>query len=62
MKIPGDVDGDGDVDYDDFIILAGAYGSSIGQPAYVKEADFDDDGDVDYDDFIVLAGNYGKTT
>ncbi len=57
----GDVDGDGDVDYNDFIILAGAYGSSSGQPAYDVCADFDKDGDVDYDDFMVLAGNYGKS-
>ncbi len=61
VTIPGDTDGDLDVDYDDFIVLAGAYGSSIGLPAYRSEADFDCDGDVDYDDFIVLAGNYGKT-
>ncbi len=61
ITIIGDVDGDLDVDYDDFIVLAGAYGSSSGHPAYRPEADFDDDGDVDYDDFIVLAGNYGKT-
>lgn len=58
--IPGDTDSDGDVDYDDFIVLAGAYGSSSGQPAYDERADFDHDGDVDYDDFIVLAGNYGR--
>ncbi len=61
VTIAGDTDGDLDVDYDDFIVLAGAYGSSFGQPAYKPEADFDNDGDVDYDDFIILAGNYGKT-
>ncbi len=60
-KLFGDVEGDRDVDYDDFIVLAGAYGSSSGQPAYDERADFDRDGDVDYDDFIVLAGNYGKS-
>ncbi len=59
-RITGDIDRDGDVDYDDFVILAGAYGSRRGQPAYEPEADFDIDGDVDYDDFIALAGNYGK--
>ncbi len=61
VTIAGDIDGDLDVDYDDFIVLAGAYGSSVGDPAYVPEADFDGDGEVDYDDFIVLAGNYGTT-
>ncbi len=60
-ELMGDCDGDGDVDYDDFIILAGAYGTSAGQPSYHARADLDNDGDIDYDDFIVLAGNYGKT-
>lgn len=46
-------------DYDDFIMLAGAYGSSSGHPAYTPEADFDLDGDVDNHDFLILAGNYG---
>ncbi len=61
ITIPGDADGDVDVDYDDFIILAGAYGSSEGEAAYDQRADFDHDKNIDYDDFIILAGNYGKT-
>jgi len=60
-RLAGDTDGDRDVDYSDFIVLAGAYGSTIGQPAYKRNADFDVDGDVDYTDFIALAGNYGKS-
>jgi len=61
--LAGDCDKDSghDVDYDDFTILAGAYGSSSPDPAYDERADFDRDGDVDYDDFVVLAGNYGKS-
>ncbi len=59
--ILGDIDRDGDVDFDDFTVLAGAYGSIHGDPAYDERADFDRDDDVDYDDFIILAGNYGKT-
>ena len=60
-RLGGDVDSDRDVDYSDFIVLAGAYGSVVGQPAYKRNADFDQDGDVDYSDFIKLAGNYGKS-
>jgi len=59
-RLGGDVDSDRDVDYNDFVVLAGAYGSTSGQPAYKRNADFDDDGDVDYNDFVKLAGNYGK--
>jgi len=61
--LAGDCDKDSghDVDYDDFTILAGAYGSKRGDPGYDERADFDNDDDVDYDDFIVLAGNYGRS-
>ncbi len=57
----GDCDGDYEVDYDDFIILAGAYGTSVGEAGYHARADLDNDGDVDYDDFITLAGAYGTS-
>ena len=60
-KIPGDIDGDGDVDPDDVYVLAMAYGAVFPDPRYVEEADFDGDGDVDPDDVYVLAQNYGKS-
>jgi hypothetical protein len=60
-RLVGDCDSDRDVDYSDFVILAGAYGSILGQPAYKEQADFDHDGDIDYSNFVGLAGNYGKT-
>ena len=62
VQLTGDIDDDGDVDYDDLVVLAGAYGSSIGQPVYNPDADLDRDNDVDCDDLFVLARNYGKTT
>jgi len=58
--IPGDIDGDGDVDRYDFGIFAGAYGSSAGDPNYDGRCDFDSDGDVDRYDFGIFAGNYGR--
>jgi hypothetical protein len=58
--IPGDVDGDGDVDRYDFGSFAGAYGSSAGDSNYDIECDLDKDGDVDRYDFGTFAGNYGK--
>jgi hypothetical protein len=60
-RLVGDADSDRDVDYSDFVLLAGGYGSILGQPAYREQADFDHDGDIDYTDFVGLAGNYGKT-
>ena len=59
FTIAGDITGNHEVDYDDFIILAGAYGSSIGDATYEADAYLDCDEQVDYDDFIILAGNYG---
>lgn len=61
VTIPGDVDGDYCVGSADFSILAGAYGTSVGDPVYVPEADINCDGYIDSADFSILAGNYGNT-
>ncbi|NLF31033.1 MAG: hypothetical protein GX591_09125 [Planctomycetes bacterium] len=54
---PGDADGDGDVDLDDFVILKNNFGTATG--ATCAQGDFDDDGDVDLDDFVLLKNNFG---
>jgi hypothetical protein len=59
--ILGDINRDGDVDFDDLAAFAGSYGSFSGEPAYNADADLDHDGDIDLNDLIVLARNYGKT-
>ena len=55
---PGDINADGVVDLDDFIILAGNFGN--GPDATPQQGDLNDDGFVDLDDFIILAGNFGN--
>ena len=55
---PGDINGDGVVDLDDFIILAGNFGSGPG--ATLQQGDLSNDGFVNLDDFIILAGNFGN--
>jgi len=60
--IPGDVDGDGDVDLSDLAALLAAYGSNTGDPNYNPDADLDDDGDVDLADLAMLLANYGTGT
>ena len=55
----GDFDGDGDVDFDDFVDFAAAYGATTCADAnYDAIADFDDDCNVDFDDFVDFAGEY----
>ncbi|NLF30486.1 MAG: hypothetical protein GX591_06325 [Planctomycetes bacterium] len=55
---PGDADGDGDVDLDDFVILKNNFGTA---GATYAQGDFDLDGDVDLDDFVLLKNNFGTT-
>ncbi|NLF31432.1 MAG: hypothetical protein GX591_11180 [Planctomycetes bacterium] len=56
---PGDADGDGDVDLDDFAALKNHFGTAAG--ATTAQGDFDGDGDVDLDDFAILKNNFGAT-
>ncbi|MFW6155630.1 MAG: hypothetical protein ACOC95_10485 [Planctomycetota bacterium] len=57
--LPGDADGDDDVDLDDFVLLKSNFGTASGATA--AEGDFDGDGDVDLDDFVILKSNFGTT-
>ena len=54
--VPGDLDGDGDVDLADLAILLAHYGMS---GAGYEDGDLDGDGDVDLADLSTLLANYG---
>ena len=56
-SLPGDADGDGDVDAADYIALKANMGTATG--AVLADGDFDEDGDVDWDDLQLLQDNYG---
>jgi hypothetical protein len=60
--LPGDVDGDGDVDLQDLAALLSAYGACDGDPDYNAAADFDSSGCVDLSDLATLLSNYGVGT
>jgi len=62
VRMPGDTDGDGDVDFDDFINFAGPYGLKEGEDDFEEYGDIDGDGDIDFDDFIIFAGIYGQNS
>jgi hypothetical protein len=55
VAVPGDTDGDDDVDDED---LAN-FQAQFGLKGAGNTADFDDDGDVDLDDFATIRANFG---
>lgn len=55
--LPGDLDGDGQVTFDDFKNLAANFGKN---PATYVDGDIDLQGDVAFDDFKILAANFGQ--
>jgi hypothetical protein len=61
VRIPGDVNGDGDVDALDLSDLNEAYGSTPKEPNWNSNCDIDGDDIVDVFDLFSLGKNYGKT-
>jgi hypothetical protein len=61
LTIPGDMDGDRDVDIFDVVSTAYAYGTREGDSQYVPDYDIDGDGTIDLLDMVTIAGNYGQT-
>jgi hypothetical protein len=57
--VPGDIDGDGDVDLADLAILLAAYDTCAGDPFFNPAADLDDSGCVDLADLAILLAAYG---
>ena len=55
-----DFDGDGVVDFFDFVAFAGVFGSQRGDGKYVAAYDLTQDGGIGFDDFLVFASNFGK--
>lgn len=60
VTIPGDIDGDRDVDIFDIVRMSAAYGTSIGNPKYEPNSDVDDDGIINIFDVVRAAMHYGQ--
>jgi len=57
--LPGDLDGDGDVDLSDLAAMLSAFGLCSGDPGYDAAADLDAGGCVDLSDLAGLLSNFG---
>jgi len=60
VSIPGDVDGDRDVDIFDAVKVTRIYGSELGDPQYTPNEDIDNDGQITIFDVVILASHYGE--
>ncbi len=59
--LAGDFDGDDDVDFDDYVAFASAFGSRPGGANWDAKFDLDRDDRVGFDDFAAFARSYGKS-
>ena len=55
-----DFDESGVVDFRDFVLLAGAFGSNQGEDKYEDRLDLDSDGLIGFSDFLKFASHFGK--
>ena len=55
-----DVNGDGAVDFSDFVVFAQKFGTSRGDDGYDVRCDLDGDGTIGFADFLIFAGVFGK--
>lgn len=60
-RLAGDADGNGTVDFNDFLQLQASFGTSTGNASYNSGADTDGNGTVDFNDFLTLQAQFGKT-
>ncbi len=60
VTLPGDADGDRDVDIFDIVRMAGAYGINMPDSRYDPNSDWEGDGDVDIFDIVTATTHYGE--
>jgi hypothetical protein len=58
--IPGDINGDSQVNLSDLVLLARAYGSRPPDPNWNPDADLNEDGIIGLADLVILARHYGQ--
>jgi hypothetical protein len=61
VKSNPDLDGDGDVDIFDVVLIASLYGCAEGDTDWNPKADLVEDGEINIFDVVDVAANYGST-
>lgn len=56
--LPGDVNGNGIVDFADFLVIAQGFGSDV--TGGISDGDVDEDGKIGFSDFLVISENFGN--
>ncbi len=59
MRLPADVNRDGQMDAADLAAVAAAFNSPAGGPNWNEDADLNDDGIVDIFDLVLVGRNFG---
>ncbi len=59
---PADFDGNGAVDFNDFLIFAQGFGKSVGQVGFNAKLDFDGNGTIDFSDFLLFVNAFGRSS
>lgn len=60
-RLYGDFDGNGTVDFNDFLRLQNAFGATTGGSNYDAAIDGDSNGTIDFNDFLSLQNNFGRS-
>ena len=60
QAVTPDFDGNGIVDFADFLAFAGLFGSRQGDGRYDARYDLDSDGAIGFSDFLIFSGSFGK--
>ncbi len=59
---PGDFNGDGTINFSDFLLFIVAFGTGSGDAGFDAQMDLNGDGMIDFSDFLIFVGHYGSGT
>lgn len=60
FRLSSDANGDGTVNFNDFLMLQNAFGTTLGAAGFVDGLDSDNNGAIDFNDFLALQNDFGS--